>query len=184
MTHHRLSRRILRTTLRPDSSQTDILQPINLELLVTRNLAASWFHNMPGVQVQGVLHSLKVGATQPPAKVPTVAGSDWDPLCCVWQMEFAEEDLAVLMKVLVENIGEGSKEHNIAVSRQAAQGNFTPGVLWELLEDEMLDACPFLVIPRKSRASGEARRDEGFRRRSLSCQRRFSREYRQRSPQL
>lgn len=65
MTYNRLSPRILRTTLRPDSSQTDILQPINLELLVTRNLAASWFHNMPGVQVQGVLHSLKVGATQP-----------------------------------------------------------------------------------------------------------------------
>lgn len=46
-------------------------------------------------------------------------------------MEFAEEDLAVVMKVLVENIGQGSKEHSIAVSRQAAQGNFTPGALWE-----------------------------------------------------
>lgn len=44
-------------------------------------------------------------------------------------MEFAEEDLAVLMKVLVENIGQGSKEHSIAVSRQAAQGNITPGAL-------------------------------------------------------
>ncbi|XP_075873846.1 intermembrane lipid transfer protein VPS13C isoform X3 [Nelusetta ayraudi] len=87
--------KLSRTTLRPDSSHTDILQPINLELLITRNLAASWYHNMPGVQVQGVLHSLK--------------------------MEFAEEDLAVLMKVLVENIGQGSKEHSIAVSRQAAQ---------------------------------------------------------------
>lgn len=47
-------------------------------------------------------------------------------------MELAEEDLAVLMKVLVENISEGSKEHDISVSRQAAQGSFTPGALWEL----------------------------------------------------
>lgn len=42
-------------------------------------------------------------------------------------MALGEEDLAVLMKILVENIGEGGKEHSIAVSRQAAQGNFTPG---------------------------------------------------------
>lgn len=65
MTNPRLSLCILRTTLMSYSTPTDILQPINLELVVTRNLAASWFHNMPGVQVQGVLHSLKVGATRP-----------------------------------------------------------------------------------------------------------------------
>lgn len=68
-------------------------------------------------------------------------------------MELAEEDLAVLMKVLVENIGEGSKEHNIAVSRQAAQGNLTPGEWWKLQEDKVLDTCLLLVILRKSRAS-------------------------------
>lgn len=61
-------------------------------------------------------------------------------------MEFAEEDLAVLMKVLVENISEGSKEHNIAVSRQAAQGNFSTDALWKLEKGEILDTfslgCP------------------------------------------
>lgn len=48
--------------LKRDSVQPDIeiLQPINLELLITRNLAASWFTKIPGVQVQGVLRSLKV----------------------------------------------------------------------------------------------------------------------------
>uniref|UniRef100_A0A3Q3JJ33 Vacuolar protein sorting 13 homolog C n=1 Tax=Monopterus albus TaxID=43700 RepID=A0A3Q3JJ33_MONAL len=71
------------TTLKQDTLQPDveILQPINLELLVTRNLAASWFTNVPAVQVQGVLRSLS--------------------------MSLGEEDLSVLMKTLVENIGEG-----------------------------------------------------------------------------
>lgn len=51
--------------MKQDSIQPDIeiLQPINLELLVTRNLAASWFTKIPGVQVQGVLQSLNVCLT-------------------------------------------------------------------------------------------------------------------------
>lgn len=65
-------------------------------------------------------------------------------------MEFAEEDLAVLMKVLVENIGQGSKEHSIAVSRHAAQGNITPGALWQLEEDEVLDTGLLLVVLKKA----------------------------------
>ncbi|KAM9366322.1 intermembrane lipid transfer protein VPS13C [Symphorus nematophorus] len=89
--------KLSRTTLKRDSSQPDIeiLQPINLELLITRNLAASWFTKIPGVQVQGVLRSLN--------------------------MSLGEEDLGVLMKILVENIGEGSKEHSMDVKRQVAQ---------------------------------------------------------------
>uniref|UniRef100_A0A8C3A3N4 Vacuolar protein sorting 13 homolog C n=1 Tax=Cyclopterus lumpus TaxID=8103 RepID=A0A8C3A3N4_CYCLU len=71
--------KLCRTTLGRDAPHHDILQPINLELLVTRNLAASWFTKIPGVQVQGVLRSLNV------------------------------EDLGVLMKILVENIGEGNQ---------------------------------------------------------------------------
>lgn len=42
-------------------------------------------------------------------------------------MSLGEEDLGVLMKILVENIGEGSKKHNMDVKRQAAQGEFKPG---------------------------------------------------------
>ncbi|XP_078029066.1 intermembrane lipid transfer protein VPS13C isoform X7 [Epinephelus lanceolatus] len=89
--------KLSRTTLKQDASQPDIeiLQPINLELLVTRNLAASWFTKIPGVQVQGVLRSL--------------------------DMSLGKEDLGVLMKILVENIGEGSKEHSMDVRRQVVQ---------------------------------------------------------------
>ncbi|XP_047187417.1 vacuolar protein sorting-associated protein 13C isoform X3 [Scophthalmus maximus] len=89
--------KLCRSVLSPDSPQLDIeiLQPINLELCVKRNLAASWFTKIPGVQVQGVLQSLN--------------------------MSLGEEDLGVLMKILVENIGEGTKEHSMDVRRQAAQ---------------------------------------------------------------
>lgn len=54
---------VFRTTLKQDGSQPDIqiLQPINLQVLVTRNLAASWYGKLPGVQVQGVLPSVIVG---------------------------------------------------------------------------------------------------------------------------
>ncbi|XP_030269125.1 vacuolar protein sorting-associated protein 13C [Sparus aurata] len=89
--------KLSRTTLKPDSSQPDIsiLQPINLELLIIRNLAALWFTEIAGVQVQGVLRSLT--------------------------MSLGEEDLSVLMKILLENVGEGSKEHSMDVRRQVAQ---------------------------------------------------------------
>ncbi|KAM3877457.1 intermembrane lipid transfer protein VPS13C [Diretmus argenteus] len=89
--------KLSRTTLKRGSPQPDIeiLQPINLELLINRNLAASWFTKIPGVQVQGVLKSMKM---------------------CLGQ-----EDFGVLMKILVENIGEGSKEHSMDVKRQVAQ---------------------------------------------------------------
>ncbi|XP_010781805.1 vacuolar protein sorting-associated protein 13C-like, partial [Notothenia coriiceps] len=87
--------KIVWTTLQPGSSHIEILQPINVELLVTRNMAASWFTKIPGVQVQGILRSLK--------------------------MSLGEEDLRVLMKILVENIGEGSETHSIDAKTQVAQ---------------------------------------------------------------
>uniref|UniRef100_A0A8C7JJS2 Vacuolar protein sorting 13 homolog C n=1 Tax=Oncorhynchus kisutch TaxID=8019 RepID=A0A8C7JJS2_ONCKI len=79
--------KLARTTLKQGSPQTDIeiLQPINLELLVKRNLASSWYNKIPGVEVQGMLKSMN--------------------------MALGQEDFGVLMKTLRENIGEGSKEH-------------------------------------------------------------------------
>ncbi|XP_008400932.1 vacuolar protein sorting-associated protein 13C isoform X3 [Poecilia reticulata] len=74
----------------------EILQPINVELLVTRNLAASWLTEIPAVQVQGILRSLRVS--------------------------LGEEELGVLMKILVENIGEGSKDSGADVKLAATAG--------------------------------------------------------------
>uniref|UniRef100_A0A8L0DWB0 Vacuolar protein sorting 13 homolog C n=1 Tax=Oncorhynchus mykiss TaxID=8022 RepID=A0A8L0DWB0_ONCMY len=88
--------KLSRTTLKQGSPQTDIeiLQPINLELLVKRNLASSWYNKIPGVEVQGMLKSMN--------------------------MALGQEDFGVLMKTLRENIGEGSKEHVIDVKKQVA----------------------------------------------------------------
>lgn len=112
-----------RTTLKRDSlPDIEILQPINLELLVTRNLAASWFSKIPGVQVQGVLRSLNVGLSCFPEPGFRLCRVRLKPLC-IHQMSLGEEDLGVLMKILVENIGEGNKEHSMDVKRQVAQGD-------------------------------------------------------------
>ncbi|KAM6980546.1 intermembrane lipid transfer protein VPS13C [Aplochiton taeniatus] len=89
--------KLSRTRLKRGSPQPDIeiLKPLNVELLVHRNLAASWFTRIPGVQVKGVLKSMN--------------------------MSLGQEDFGVLMNILVENIGEGSKQHSLDVKRQAAR---------------------------------------------------------------
>uniref|UniRef100_A0A3Q2C8D3 Vacuolar protein sorting 13 homolog C n=1 Tax=Cyprinodon variegatus TaxID=28743 RepID=A0A3Q2C8D3_CYPVA len=91
LTQLKLSRKTPKIDFPP--KDIEILQPINVDLLVTRNLAASQFSDIPGVQVQGVLRSLN--------------------------MSLGEEELGVLMKILVENIGEGSKDQNLEVKTQA-----------------------------------------------------------------
>ncbi|CAB1338810.1 unnamed protein product, partial [Coregonus sp. 'balchen'] len=70
--------KLSRTTLKQGSPQPDIeiLQPINLELLVKRNLASSWYNKIPGVEVQGMLKSMN--------------------------MVLGQEDFGVLMKILAE----------------------------------------------------------------------------------
>ncbi|MCJ8738024.1 hypothetical protein PDJAM_G00030860 [Pangasius djambal] len=77
--------KLLRTVLRHEAPQPhlEILQPINLELLVKRNLAASWFTKIPGVEVKGLLKSMNI------------------TIGC--------EDLCVLMRILAENTEEGNR---------------------------------------------------------------------------
>ncbi|XP_065123827.1 intermembrane lipid transfer protein VPS13C isoform X1 [Paramisgurnus dabryanus] len=77
--------KLSRTVLKHDDAHPniDILEPINLELQVKRNLAAAWFNKIPGMEVKGVLKSMN--------------------------MTLSQEDTGVLMSVLTENIGEGSK---------------------------------------------------------------------------
>ncbi|XP_035388992.1 vacuolar protein sorting-associated protein 13C isoform X4 [Electrophorus electricus] len=89
LTHLKLSRMVLRR----DDPQADIqiLQPVNLELLVKRNLAASWFTKIPGVEVKGGLKSMNI-----------VLG---------------QEDLSVLMGILAENISEGSRTSSSDVKK-------------------------------------------------------------------
>lgn len=51
-----------RTVIQPGTYHPDIqlLHPINLEFLVNRNLAASWYHKVPVVEIKGHLDSMNV----------------------------------------------------------------------------------------------------------------------------
>lgn len=52
----------IRTVIQPGISHPDIqlLHPINLEFSVNRNLAASWYHKVPVVEIKGHLESMNV----------------------------------------------------------------------------------------------------------------------------
>lgn len=54
----------LRTILQSGSSQPDvqILHPINLNLSVKRNLAGTWYHKIPMVEVKGHLDRMNVSS--------------------------------------------------------------------------------------------------------------------------
>ncbi|XP_067871286.1 intermembrane lipid transfer protein VPS13C [Heterodontus francisci] len=83
---HLTQLKLSRTVLQTSSSQLDIqmLQPINLQLTVQRNLAAVWYLKIPSVEIKGHLKTMNI--------------------------VLSEEDLTVLMKVLEQNLAEGSKK--------------------------------------------------------------------------
>ncbi|KAJ7311291.1 hypothetical protein JRQ81_006907 [Phrynocephalus forsythii] len=87
--------KLLRTTLKPGSSPPDvqILRPINMNLSVNRNLAWSWYHKIPAVEIRGHLDTMNVILSQ--------------------------EDLNVLLKVVTENLAEGDK--NLSGTKPKAQ---------------------------------------------------------------
>ncbi|XP_045863296.1 vacuolar protein sorting-associated protein 13C isoform X1 [Meles meles] len=80
--------KLSRTVIQPGVSHPDIqlLQPINLEFSVNRNLAASWYHKVPVVEIKGHLESMNVNLNQ--------------------------EDLNLLFRILAENLGEATEDLN------------------------------------------------------------------------
>ncbi|KAI4872968.1 hypothetical protein NFI96_023652 [Prochilodus magdalenae] len=93
LTQLKLSRTVLKHN--PPLPEFELLQPINLELLVKRNLGATWFTKIPGVEVRGVLKSMNIALGQ--------------------------EDLGVLMRILAENIGEGSRTLSTELKKPAVE---------------------------------------------------------------
>uniref|UniRef100_A0A8C3VAB0 Vacuolar protein sorting 13 homolog C n=1 Tax=Catharus ustulatus TaxID=91951 RepID=A0A8C3VAB0_CATUS len=81
LTHLKLSRCIISTDSQPDS---EILRPVSLTLLVQRNLAAAWYHESPTIGIKG----------------------DLKPM----QIALSEDDLTVILKILLENLGEASSQ--------------------------------------------------------------------------
>ncbi|XP_065589593.1 intermembrane lipid transfer protein VPS13C [Cyrtonyx montezumae] len=83
LTHLKLSRCILSADSQPDS---EILCPVSLTLLVQRNLAATWYHEAPTIGIKGDLKPMQIALSQ--------------------------DDLTVVMKILLENLGEASSRPN------------------------------------------------------------------------
>ncbi|XP_008938924.1 PREDICTED: vacuolar protein sorting-associated protein 13C, partial [Merops nubicus] len=83
LTHLKLSRCIISTDSQPDS---EILHPVSLTLLVHRNLAAAWYHETPAIGIKG----------------------DLKPM----QIALSGDDLTVVMKILLENLGGASSQPN------------------------------------------------------------------------
>ncbi|XP_072349204.1 LOW QUALITY PROTEIN: intermembrane lipid transfer protein VPS13C [Scyliorhinus torazame] len=98
---HLTQLKLSRTVLQTSSPQLDIqmLQPIDLQLTVQRNLAADWYLKIPNVEIKGHLKTMNI--------------------------VLSEEDLTVLMKVFQQNLGEGSKEPS-ATKTQKDNGKKKP----------------------------------------------------------
>uniref|UniRef100_A0A8C1QL03 Vacuolar protein sorting 13 homolog C n=1 Tax=Cyprinus carpio TaxID=7962 RepID=A0A8C1QL03_CYPCA len=146
--------KLSRSVLKRDAAHLDveILKPINLELLLKRNLAATWYNKIPGMELNGVLMSM--------------------------DMALGQEDIGVLMRILAENIGEGSRAATVEETKASAKnegqietlpvgtetqpaltnGAFTENVVNVLLNFEIKEVmlklkkskngkeCPFLVL--------------------------------------
>ncbi|EMP30306.1 Vacuolar protein sorting-associated protein 13C [Chelonia mydas] len=81
LTHLKLSRSIIPSASQPD---VEILQPVNLVLSVQRNLAAAWYHDIPAIGIKGDLKPMQIAVS--------------------------EDDLTVLMKILLDNLGDASSQ--------------------------------------------------------------------------
>ncbi|XP_066130845.1 intermembrane lipid transfer protein VPS13C isoform X1 [Saccopteryx bilineata] len=88
--------KLSRTILQNDSPQydTEILKPVNMLLSIQRNLAATWYVQIPGMEIKGKLKPMQVA--------------------------LSEDDLTVLMKILLENLGEASSQPSPTQSTQEA----------------------------------------------------------------
>ncbi|KAH0619803.1 hypothetical protein JD844_014073 [Phrynosoma platyrhinos] len=87
LTHLKISRTVIADSSQPE---IEILQPVNLLLSVQRNLAADWYLQIPGIAVKGDLKAMQISLSQ--------------------------DDLTLLLKILLENLGEAATDARIAQS--------------------------------------------------------------------
>nr|XP_058150275.1 intermembrane lipid transfer protein VPS13C isoform X1 [Dasypus novemcinctus] len=92
LTHLKLSRTILQADL--PQHEIEILKPVNMLLSIQRNLAATWYVQIPGMEIKGKLKPMQVA--------------------------LSEDDLTVLMRILMENLGEASSQPSPAQGVQEA----------------------------------------------------------------
>ncbi|MBZ3889115.1 Vacuolar protein sorting-associated protein 13C [Sciurus carolinensis] len=92
LTQLKLSRTILQSGF--PQQDIEILKPVNMLLSVQRNLSAMWYVQIPGMEIKGKLKPMQVA--------------------------LSEDDLRVLMKILLENLGEASSQPSPTQSVQEA----------------------------------------------------------------
>uniref|UniRef100_A0A8C0XNN3 Vacuolar protein sorting 13 homolog C n=2 Tax=Castor canadensis TaxID=51338 RepID=A0A8C0XNN3_CASCN len=92
LTQLKLSRTILQTGL--PQHDIEILKPVNMLLSIQRNLSATWYVQIPGMEIKGKLKPMQVA--------------------------ISEDDLSVLMRILLENLGEASSQPSPTQSAQEA----------------------------------------------------------------
>ncbi|KAG7483053.1 hypothetical protein JOB18_037841 [Solea senegalensis] len=77
-----------------DTVSSELLEPVNLHLNIRRNLSAAWYKKMAAVEVDGDLKPMKVALSQ--------------------------EDLKVLLRILMENLGEADSLVHSAPKQEEA----------------------------------------------------------------
>ncbi|XP_054859061.1 intermembrane lipid transfer protein VPS13C isoform X2 [Eublepharis macularius] len=91
LTHLKISRTVIASGSQPD---IEILQPVNLLLSVQRNLAAAWYPKIPGIAIKGDLKTMQIALSQ--------------------------DDLTLLMKIMLENLGEAAAHSGVTQSSTPA----------------------------------------------------------------
>uniref|UniRef100_A0A8C2YMD7 Vacuolar protein sorting 13 homolog C n=1 Tax=Chinchilla lanigera TaxID=34839 RepID=A0A8C2YMD7_CHILA len=88
--------KLSRTVLQAGSPhhEIEILKPVNMLLCIQRNLSATWYMQIPGIEIKGKLKPMQVA--------------------------LSEDDLTVLMKILLENLGEAPSQSSPTLSAQEA----------------------------------------------------------------
>uniref|UniRef100_A0A8C3EQM6 Vacuolar protein sorting 13 homolog C n=1 Tax=Corvus moneduloides TaxID=1196302 RepID=A0A8C3EQM6_CORMO len=114
LTHLKLSRSTISKASWKKRNDSEILCPVSLTLLVQRNLAAAWYHKSPTIGIKGDLKPMQIALSQ--------------------------DDLTVIMKILLENLGGASSSQ--------------PNTVQENIEDTQ--------IPKKGKAPQESGSSEAL----------------------
>ncbi|XP_070618855.1 LOW QUALITY PROTEIN: intermembrane lipid transfer protein VPS13C [Erythrolamprus reginae] len=87
LTQLKISRTVVGSSPQPE---IEILEPVNLQLSVQRNLASDWYLQIPGITIQGDLKAMQISLSQ--------------------------DDLTLLMNILLENLGEAAADPRVTHS--------------------------------------------------------------------
>uniref|UniRef100_A0A8C3I6F1 Vacuolar protein sorting 13 homolog A n=1 Tax=Chrysemys picta bellii TaxID=8478 RepID=A0A8C3I6F1_CHRPI len=91
-------------------SEIQLLQPLNLEVIVERNLAAAWYSEVPDIKILGRLKPMNV-SVQYWKLLKNICGKlmNFTPfLKIIFKLILSQEDLTTILRTLNENLGDSS----------------------------------------------------------------------------